>query len=39
MARVGTGPTSDAPSLRCHLLAESDRCRRAAEAVSKPAEK
>ena len=39
MARAGTGPTPDAPSLRRRLLAESDRCRRAAEAVSKPAEK
>ena len=38
MARAGTGPTPDAPSLRRRLLAESDRCRRAAEAVSKPAE-
>ena len=39
MARAGTGPTPDGPSLRRRLLAESDRCRRAAEAVSKPAEK
>jgi tetratricopeptide (TPR) repeat protein len=39
MARAGTGPTPDAPSLRRRLLAESNRCRRAAEAVSKPAEK
>jgi tetratricopeptide (TPR) repeat protein len=39
MARAGKGRTPDAPSLRRRLLAESDRCRRAAEAVSKPADK